>query len=106
MRNSELKFIVDVAAAFLDCVYMCYDVESPAEHPEGFVTDEYVASVLAHPLMTAELRRQDDDAKFLQGLAGKFDGRTVLSIRQRAKEQPAVLPRRSECKAPEPSFIV
>jgi hypothetical protein len=51
--------------------------------------EDWIAS---HPLMRQELRRQEEDIKFLAALPVQFDEEIVSAIRARASSQPPILP--------------
>jgi uncharacterized protein YjaG (DUF416 family) len=55
-------------------------------------THELDRRVAAHPLMQHEMRRQEEDIKFLSGLPEHFDKETISVLRTRATNQPPMLP--------------
>lgn len=48
--------------------------------------------IAAYPLMQQELRREEEDIKFLAGLPDQFDDRAISTLRARASSQPPLLP--------------
>jgi Protein of unknown function (DUF416) len=48
--------------------------------------------IAAHALMQQELRRQEEDIRFLSGLPEHFDKETISALRARARSQPPLLP--------------
>ncbi len=60
--------------------------------PALVTTQERVNWISAHPLMQQELRRQEEDIRFLAALPSQFDEEIVSAIRARASSQPPILP--------------
>lgn len=48
--------------------------------------------IAAHPLMQQELRRQEEDIRFLSGLPDHFENETISALRARTSTQPPMLP--------------
>jgi hypothetical protein len=96
MRDTDPEHMAHIGELATDCIYMCLDeVVTP-----DVITDQFVQSVFAHPVMVDEFRRQDGDIEFLRNLNEEFGTEAVSALQARARHQKPVLPRCAEWDSP------
>lgn len=86
--DGSTDHIVNVSTLARDSVYLYL---SNLEHSivSSSEEDERIA---ADPLMQQELRREEEDIKFLAALPDHFDNETFSTLRARSSNQPPILP--------------
>lgn len=86
--DGSIDHIVNVSTLARDSVYLYlsnleHSVVSSSEEDERIAAD---------PLMQQELRREEEDIKFLVALPDNFDNETISTLRARSSSQPPILP--------------
>jgi hypothetical protein len=86
--DSRVDHIAHVSALATDSAYLYLSSLEPSvvSSPEG---DRRIA---AQPLMQQELRREEEDIRFLSRLPNQFDAETVSELKARASTQAPLLP--------------
>jgi hypothetical protein len=86
--DGSFDHVAFVSTLAKDSVYLYLASLEPAL----VTTRQEVDRISSHPFMQQELRRQEEDIKFLTALPGQFDEGIVSVIRARASSQPPILP--------------
>ena len=86
--DGSFDHVAFVSTLAKDSVYLYLASLEPAL----VTTRQEVDRISSHPFMQQELRRQEEDIKFLTALPGQFDEEIVSVIRARASSQPPILP--------------
>ncbi|SRR6266849_688645 len=86
--DGRTDHIDHVSTLATDSVYLCLS----SLEPSVVSSPEENERIGAHPLMQQELRREEEDIRFLSGLPDQFDNETISALRARASTQAPLLP--------------
>lgn len=94
--SDTLEFIEDRRADHISYVSTLatdsVDLYLSSLSPSGVSLPKEDGEIREHPLMQAEVHRQEDDIRFLSELPDWFDSNTVAAVRKRASNQAPLLP--------------